>query len=294
VRLQTVRFFAIEELSTEEAAFRSGQLHVTSSVSPESLVAYRRNGSPLLRLAPFSAVYYYNFNTLVPPFNDVRVRRALAMALDREILVKDVTKGLETPAYTFTRDGMGGFVCSTRIPYDVAEARRLLAEAGYPGGKGFPVVNLLYNTSENHRAIAEAAQQIWRKTLNIDVELYNQEWKVYLDNMHLKNYQMCRAGLIIDPYDPAIYLRVFRTGFGYNDTGWSNPEYDRLLQEADASVDNARRFELFQRAEAILLREMPILPVYFYTRHYLMVPEVRDWPDNLIDRLPLGQAFLQD
>jgi oligopeptide transport system substrate-binding protein len=294
VRIRAVRFFPIELQATEEAAFRSGELHKTESIPIDRIGVYRAENSPFLRLADQSAIYYYSINILKPPFNDARVRRALAMALDRERLVKDVTRGGETPAYTFIRDGLDGYASGARITHDIDGARQLLAEAGYPGGRGFPSVTLLFNSSEGHRMIAEAIQQIWRKALNVDIELFNQDWKVYLDNMHLKNYQICRSGLIIDPYDPYQYLRAYKSDSGFNDTGWSNPEYDGLIEKGIAEPDRDRRFALYREAEAILLRDMPIIPIYFYTHHYLIRPEVRNWPDNLIDNLPLGQAWLQD
>jgi oligopeptide transport system substrate-binding protein len=294
VRLGAVRFYAIEELAAEEASFRSGQLHKTESIPAERVAVYRSEKSPLLRIAPLSGVYYYSFNTRRPPFDDVRVRRALAMALDRESIVRDVTRGGQMPAYSLVPGGLDGYTTGPRIPRDADGARQLLAEAGFPGGRGFPQVTLLYNTSEGHRAVAEAIQQIWRKSLKIDIDLYNQEWKVYLDNMHMKNYQICRAGLVIDPYDPYQYLRAFEANSGFNDTGWSNPDYDRILEKAIALPDRASRFALYRQAEEILLRDMPILPIFFYTRQYLIRQDVRDWTDNLLENFPLGQAWLQE
>jgi oligopeptide transport system substrate-binding protein len=294
VKLGAVRFFPIEEPHAEEAAFRSGQLHVTETIPTDRLDVYRAERSPLLRMAPFSGVYFYAFNVLRPPFDDVRVRRALAMALNRGRLVRDVTRAGETPAYSFTPDGLDGFTSATRIAEDAAGARELMAAAGYPGGRGFPKVSLLYNTSDSHRAIAEAIQQMWRSSLNVEVDLYNQEWKVYLDNLHIGNYQVGREGLIIDPFDPYQYLRNFETGYGYNYTGWSNPDFDRLLEGAWVLRGREERFAQYQKAEAILLRDVPIIPIYFYTQHYLIRPEVRDWPSNLVDLYPLGQAFLQN
>jgi len=294
VKLNAVRFFPIEEAAAEEASFRSGQLHKTETVPTGRIGVYQNEKSPLLRIVPISAIYYYSINTLRPPFDDVRVRRALAMALDRERIVKDVTRAGQAPAYTLIPDGLDGYRGTARIPRDADGARQLLAEAGFPGGRGFPAVTLLYNTSEGHRAIAEAIQQIWRKSLKVDIDLYNQEWKVYLDNMHMKNYQICRAALVIDPYDPYQYLRSFETNSGYNDTGWSNPEYDRLLEQAIVLPDKGRRIALYRRAEEILMREMPIIPIYFYTHAYLVRPEVRGWTDNMLMNLPLGQAWLQE
>lgn len=292
VRLNGVKFFPIEDANVEEGAFRSGQLHKTEQVPLAKIAVYRRDHPELLRIAPYSAVYYYSFNVNRAPFTDVR--RALAMAIDRVSLVRDVTRGGELPAYNFTPAGIGGYVCATHIRYDPAAARALLAEAGYPGGRGFPKVALLYNTSENHRLIAEAIQQQWRENLHIDITLTNEEWKVYLDSTHMQNYQVCRAGLVVDPYDPYLYLRTFIKGSGFNNTGWSSPEYDRLFQEAAQSTDQARRLALDQQMEALLLRDMPIIPIYFYTNHYLLRTDVKDWSDNLLGRFPLSQAWLEN
>lgn len=294
VKLNGIKFIPIEEPNAEEAAFRTGELHKTETIPIDRISEYRRVHSELLRLAPYSGVYFYSINVNRPPFNDVRVRQALALAVDREALVRDVTRAGEKPAFNFTPDGVGGYVCQTHIKYDPAAARRLLAAAGYPDGRGFPKVTLLYNTMESHRTIAEALQQIWKRTLNIDVGLYNQEWKVYLDSMHLQNYQICRAGLIIDPSDPSLFLRTFATGYGFNDTGWSNPEYDRLLAEAARMRDNHARFAAYQKMEAILLHDMPIIPLYFYNQHYLLQTNVQDWSDNLMEVFPVTMAWMRD
>lgn len=154
-------------------------------------------------------------------------------------------------------------------------------------------ITLLYNTADNHRAIAEALQQTWKVELGINVRLENQEWKVYLDTMHTQNYQLCRAGLIVEPYDPSQFLRVFMTTDGFNRTGWSNPEYDRLYGEIMQTVDQPRRLALLQRMEAILMDEMPILPVYFVANQYLMDPRIRGWADNLLALGPYERAWIE-
>lgn len=294
VKLNGVKFIPIEDPDVEEAAFRTGELHKTETIPVIKIPEYRREHPRLLHIAPYSAVYYYSINVNRAPFTDVRVRQALAMAINREELVRDVTRAGEKPALNFVPDGVNGYVCHTHIKYDPAEARRLLAEAGYPGGHGFPKVSLLYNTMQTHQVIAEAIQQMWKRVLHINVTLYNQEWKVYLDSMHMHNYQICRSGLTVDPYDPSLFLRTFTKGYGYNDTGWSNPEYDRLLAEAARLPDKSARFALYQKAEAILLHDMPIIPIYFYTQHYLLQSNVEDWSDNLTGFLPLDQAWLRD
>ncbi len=293
VKLNGIRFIPIESQPTEEAAFRSGQLHKTERVPLTKIAVYRREAPEKLHITPYSGVYYFNFNVKQAPFDDVRVRRALAMAVDRESLVRNVTLAGEIPAYHFTPEGLGGYVSHARTRLDYDEARRLLAEAGYPGGKGLAPITLLYNTAENHRAIAESLQQVWKRELGIELKLENQEWKVYLSNMQHGFYQICRAGLIMEPYDPSQFLRVFTKDSGFNRTGWSDPEYDRLYDEVMHTNDQARRIELMQQMEKILTDAMPILPIYYYTNQYLMDPRVHGWADNLLALGPFEQVWLQ-
>lgn len=293
VKLNGIRFIPIENQPAEEAAFRSGQLHKTERVPLSKIAVYRREAPEKLHIVPFSGVYYYNFNVTQPPFDDVRVRRALAMAVDRESLVRNVTLAGETPAYHFTPEGLEGYVSKARIKFNYDEARRLLAEAGYPGGKGLAPITLLYNTAENHRAIAESLQQSWKRELGIELKLENQEWKVYLDNMQHGHYQLCRAGLIMEPYDPSQFMRVFTKDSGFNRTNWSDPEYDRLYEEVMHTNDQAKRIELMQRMEEILTDAMPILPIYYYTNQYLMDPRVKGWENNLLALGPFEQVWLE-
>lgn len=215
------------------------------------------------------------------------------MAVDRVSIVNNITRAGETPAYHFTIEGIDGYVSRARTRLDFDEARRLLAEAGYPGGRGLPPITLLYNTAENHRSIAEAVQQTWKRELGLDIRLENQEWRVYLDNMQQKNFQICRAGVIMEPYDPSQFLTVFTSDSGFNRTGWSDPEYDRLYEEVMHTADREKRLELMQRMEKILTDAMPILPVYYYTNQYLMLPNVRGWADNLLALMPYEQMWLE-
>jgi oligopeptide transport system substrate-binding protein len=293
VRLNGVRFLPIEDFTGEEAAFRAGQLHKTHRVPLAKIATYRREAPEKLHIHPYSGVYYFNFNVNRAPFNDVRVRRALAMAVDRESLVKNVTRADETPAYHFTPEGISGYVSEARTRMDFAEARRLLAEAGYPGGKGLAPITLIYNTAENHRLIAETIQQTWKRELGVDLRLENQEWKVFLDNSQQGNYQMCRMGLIMEPYEASLFLRAFTEGSGFNRTGWSDPEYDRLYQELMRTPDTSSRLQLMQRMEKILTDAMPILPIYYYTNQYLMDPGVKGWAENLLALVPYEQMWLQ-
>ena len=293
VRLKEIHFLPIDSDDAEERAFRSGQLHITYTVPLTKIDVYKKEHPELIRIAPYLGTYFYDINVTKPPLNDVRVRRALSLALDRESIVKNVTRGGQLPAFTFTPPGIGGYTCRTRLHESVAEARRLLAEAGYPNGKNFPTVELLYNTLEAHRAIAEAIQQMWKRNLGIGVRLVNEEWKVYLDSQRTLNYQISRAGWIGDYNDPNTFLDMLVTGGGNNRTGWSNPEYDRLIEEAARTIDPQQRLEVFQKAEAILLQDLPVIPIYIYTRVFLIRPEVKGWHPNILDHHPYKYVYLE-
>ncbi len=293
VKLNGVRFIPIESFTSEEAAFRAGQLHKTERVPLTKIAVYQAEEPEKIHIHPFSGVYYFNFNVKRAPFTDKRVRQALAMAVDRESIIRNITKGGEIPAYHFTPEGIDGYVSRARTKTNFDEARRLLAEAGYPGGKGLEPIRLLYNTAENHRMIAEALQQTWRNELGIELVLENQEWKVYLDTVDNGDYVMSRQGLIMEPYDPSQFLKVFTSDGGFNRTGWGNDEYDRLYKEVIKTVDRDARLELMQRMEAILTDEMPILPVYYYTNQYLMDPSVKGWTNNLLALGPFERVWLQ-
>ena len=294
LRINEVRYYPIEDANVEEDAFRAGLLHKTSSgnLPVAKLDTYQREKSSLLHIDPYLGSYYYMLNTTKPPLDDVRVRRALSMSIDRASLVKNVTRGGQPPAFNYTPPGTSDYVCRTLIPYDPAGARKLLAEAGHPGGAGLPPMDLLINTSELHRELAEAVQAMWKKELGVDVRLNNQEWKVYLASRAMMDYTICRAGWI-GSLDPSFFLENFLSGGANNLTGFASPEYDRLVQQAQVTLDPAARNECFQKAEAILLEQSPIVPIYFYTNIYLLKPSVRGWHSNPVDYHPLEELWLQ-
>jgi oligopeptide transport system substrate-binding protein len=215
------------------------------------------------------------------------------MAIDRESVVKSILKGGQMPAFNLVPPGTAGYTCRAQLHENLAEAKRLLAEAGYPDGKGLPPIEILYNTLESHRTIAEAIQQMWKTKLGVDARLVNQEWKVYLDSQRSLNYQVCRAAWTGDYVDPNSFLDMWLTGGGNNETGWSNPEYDRLIAQAAATDDPKQRLEVFQKAEAILVDEMPEIPIYFYTRLFLKRPEVKGWYSTLLDNHPYKYVYLE-
>jgi oligopeptide transport system substrate-binding protein len=293
VTLQEIHFHPIGDHNIEERSFRAGQLHVTSTVPLDRIQHYRDTAPQTLRLDPYLGCYYYLFNVTRPPLDKPGVRRALAMAIDREAIVNYVTKGGEAPAHHFTPPDTAGYSAVAHIPDQLDEARRLLADAGFPGGKGFPKLSLLYNTSDAHSRIAQAIQQMWKERLGIEIELANMEWKVYLAQTLDKQYDIARAGWIGDYVDPNTFLDLWVSGGGNNRTGWSSAEYDDLIAKASKTMNPEERHKSFQQAEAILMKECPIMPIYFYKSKSLMQPSVRGWHPTLLDHHPYKHIRLE-
>ena len=283
VRLNAIHYVVTEDIDAEEHDFRAHLLHVTTEVPQIKIDPYKREYPQLIQITPYLGIYFYRLAVNNPALKDKRVRQALAMAIDRQAIVKDVTRGGQQPAHCFTPPDTAGYTCASGIPSDVPAAQKLLAEAGYPDGKGLPPVSILINTNQNHRAIAEAVQQMWRQNLHIDAQIRNEEWKVYLDSMVNLDYCAARSGWIGDYPDPYSFLGIMTTGNGNNNTGFANPEYDRLMHASSAAASTGARFALLQKAEAILLDEAPVLPIYFYTRVYLKQPSVKGWYANILD-----------
>lgn len=291
VRLQEVHFHPIQDVVTEERMYRAGQLHITDELPLEKIAVYAKRNAPEYRQHPYFGTYFYRFNTTVKPFNDVRVRKAFSYAIDRQKIVDRVTKGGQLPAFNLTPPDTLGYTAKAKGIFDIEKARELLAEAGYPNGEGFPEVEIMFNTSEDHRKNSVAIQQMWKTALNIDVTLQNQDWKVFLSDERLLNYQISRGGWIGDYIDPNTFLDVFLSNNGNNRTGWANSEYDALLAKAANTKDQAERFEYFQQAEAIFVDEMPIMPVFTFTRSYLVHPSLQGWHDNILKYHPYKYAY---
>jgi oligopeptide transport system substrate-binding protein len=298
VKLNEIHFYPIQSRDTEDRAFRSGQLHVTYEVHRPKMDSYKKDMADMLRMDPYLGNYFYRVNVTHPILKDKRIRKALSMSIDRETIVKNVTKANETAAYYYTHPdahlpGFPKYEPRARVTYDIEGAKKLLAEAGYPDGKGLPPIEIHFNTDEKHKAIAEAIQQMWKKNLGIEATLVNQEWKVYLDVQDQLAYQVSRAGWIGDYEDPNTFLEMWMTGDGNNDTGWSNAEYDKLIEQARVTVDVNARLELFQKAEAMLLDETVVIPIFFYTKPHLVRPSVKNWLPNILDHHPYKYVYLQ-
>jgi oligopeptide transport system substrate-binding protein len=281
-RLNGIRFYPISDVDAEERAFRNGILHMTSTLTLARVPFYRNTHSPFLRIMPVYGAYFYTFNTRKPPLNDPRVRLALCISVDRQAIVDKVTRGGQIPAYSLTPPS-AQYTPRAQIHEDVAEAQRLLAAAGYPGGKGFPPLELLYNTSESHRAVAEVLQHEWKENLGITVSVANVAAPEWLERRRVADFQIIRAGWYGDYLDPSTFLELFASDDEMEQSGYSNPTYDAALEAANQEIDSAKRMEDFQKAESVLMADVPFMPLYFYTHLFLIRPEVRGYENNLLD-----------
>lgn len=283
VKLDEIQFYPVSgNLQTAERMFRANEVDTIETLVITKIPAYKRDNPSVLRLEPFVGTYFYRINTTRPPLNDPRVRLALAMAVDKKSICDEVLFGAFVPAVALTPPGIAGYTAEARIPYDLEKAKQLLAEAGFPDGKGMRPIEILYNESEDHQLVAEAIQDMWKKGLGIQVTTNKQEWKVYLNSMTALNYDVVRAGWIADFLDPMNYCECFTTGNGNNRTGWSNAKYDELEKKARHALDPKERFGYMQEAEKILLGEAPIIPIYTYRQRYLVSPELHGCDGNLL------------
>lgn len=298
VWLNGVRFLPIDNRNVEERAFRAGQMHISYAMPLNKIEPYMESGSNLLRISPYLGTYYYAVNTQRAPWDDPKIRRALALAIDREMIAKHILKAGQIPAGNFTPPSTAGYTSRSSLPLgdyaaNVAEAKRLLAEAGYPNAKGLPRLELLYNTSENHKILAEAIQRMWAEQLGVQADLINQDWKVYLISRKEGKFDVCRAGWIGDYADPSTFLDLLASWSGNNASKWKNDQYDALIRQAARTTDPADRLEIFQQAEAILVEEMPVIPIYFYVSAYLVDPSVKGWYSNILDQHPYQAIRLE-
>ncbi|MFH0920793.1 MAG: peptide ABC transporter substrate-binding protein [Fibrobacterota bacterium] len=246
-----------------------------------NLIAEEILKRPDKMVAPYLGTYFYRFNVTKKPFDDNRVRRAIDLAVNRADIVRYVTKNGEIPAGTLVPPGMPGYPGIPPVLYNPDSAKKLLAEAGFPGGKGFPSSELLYNTSENHKKIAEAIANMLKQTLGITLVPINMEWKVLLSKMDALDYTIVRGSWIGDYTDPNTFLDMFVTNGGNNRTGWSHPGYDSLIARAGRTLAPAERMPLLAAAEKILVEEGPIINIYYYVTKYLVKPGLRGLYPNL-------------
>ena len=296
VRLQEVRFYPVEDENAEERAFRAGQLHVTYRQPQSKVATYEREHPAELQIAPDLRLAYLTFNVTRPPFTDPRVRRALSLAINRGQLVKATLGKLGQPAESFVIPGTGGysFTPPKEAGFDPAEARRLLAEAGFPGGVGLPPVEFTLNGNAGVTLLlASALQAMWVQNLGVHVSVLPCEFKVYLSICREKQFTLLLDGWgygLDDPRDP---LELATTSDPNNDSAWSNRDYDAAFARSDAALLPAERNAAFDAMNAILAREMPYAPLYAANQGFLLRSSVRGWRSNRLRAIDWRQLWLE-
>ncbi len=287
VRLEVVDALAMKSETTGLNMYLNGQIDWAAYLPASTIPVLKgKDFEDQFYSAPMLTTYFYRFNVTRPEVSDKRVRQALNLAVDKQAICERVTKAGEVPATTYVPPGLAGYTSPAGGQYNVEKAKALLADAGYPGGRGLAPIEILYNDLDVHKTIAETIQQMWRN-IGVTAELRGLEWGVYLDSTHNLDYDVARAGWIADYNDPNTFLDMFMSGNANNQTGWANPRYDELLRLAAAEGDPPKRMALLQEAETLLLDEQPILPIYFYVSKNLVHTHVKGFFNNVQDEHPL-------
>ena len=299
---QKITFKLMDDNNAQLNGFNTGELDFIETVPVDEVAGLLASGE--MKVVDYLGTYYVCYQTQKAPFDDWRVRKAFTLAVDRNYIVTEITQtgqveaGAYVPAGVYDAAGVegddfrtvgGDYYDPTTDAYEAncEEARALLAEAGYPNGEGFPVVEYLYNTEDNHKAIAEALQNMWQTELGVTVTLTNQEWGTFLQTRKDGDYSIARNGWIADYNDPMTFLDMWLTGGGNNDAQYSNPDYDAKIQEAKATSDVATRMQLMHEAEDILLeQDWVVNPLYFYTQSYMLADGIEG-----MYYCPLGYFF---
>ena len=285
VKLNGIRFMPIINYYTENRMFFNGQLHVTYKIGPE-LIEYAKKKYPKnFRSELYLGTYFIRTNVTREPFTDPRVRLAFSLSMDQNAIIKNVTRGGEKPA-TGLIPPFEGYPSAEMVEFDPEKARELLAEAGYPEGKGLPDIEYLTVDSDTSKAVGEALQAGWAKHIGATVKIKQMEWTSYITNMFDKNYDLAAGGWIGDYMDPLTFLDMWMKDAGNNRTGWYSEEYEKILAEASAASVPQERYRLLSKAEKLFLSERPILPLYYYSRNYLLHESVVNWHPLLLDHHP--------
>lgn len=286
VKIPRVVIHHSESLEADLRRYEMGQTHfLKAGITPDKMEIFLREKRPDLFVDPFLAVYYYAFRMDKPPFDNKGVRRAVNLAIDKERMVKDITRGMQVPATglvpAFFRDSMG-YPAPEGDEFDPEEAKRTLAAAGFPNGVGLPPVTIVYNTYESHRLIAEFVQRSLKDNLGIQVSIENMEWKSLLKKLRAGDFQVARFGWIGLP-DPYPFLKILRQDSENNTPKFASDAYDKLLDDSLAEPDQGKRLAILAKAEALMQEETPLAPLYYYTRPYLKKPVLRGFLPELND-----------
>jgi oligopeptide transport system substrate-binding protein len=289
-KLDAVKYAQIGDENAELRAYRAGELHCTAVVPRGQFDWIRENLAAELRVAPQLSTYYFGFNLRKPLFQDARVRRALSMVIDRKLLASSVLRVGELPAYGWVPPGTIDYQSQSfdyaTLPMEtrIAEARRLLADAGHSAAKplGF---ELRYNNGEVHTKLAVAVSSMWKEALGAQVRLAGVEFKSLMQDVDNGDVDVFRLAWVGDYNDPYTFLQYLKSDFGINLPRYRNPAYDQLLNEASQQVDPAQRRARLEAAERLALADHPLMPLYFYVNKHLVKPQVRGWYDNVMNVL---------
>jgi oligopeptide transport system substrate-binding protein len=290
LKIDTAIYYPQEDRTAVQKRFRAGEIDWASDFSSDQFEWLKANLAEETRVAPYLGIYYYPMNMRKPPFDDKRVRQALSMAIDREVITDKVLKTGEVPAYSFVPPGAGGYGNPSMVTWmDMPQAERiekakaLLAEAGYGPGKPLKFT-LSYNTSENHKRIAVAIASMWKENLGVEAELFNSEVKVHYQSLNNADFAIARAGWIADYNDAQNFLYLLEKRTGPNNySGFADPTFDKLMMEAGVTGDMDARSSLMAKAEAIAMEEQPIIPIYYYVSKNLVSNKLTGWEANAKD-----------
>jgi oligopeptide transport system substrate-binding protein len=288
--VEQVYYHPTEDVDGELKRFAAGALDVTNAIPLVQAETIRARYGAALHVVPYFGSYFYGFNLSMPPFGDAPLlRRALAMAVDREVIIGKVMHGLARPSVSYVPPGLWNYTPQQPDWADwprarrIAEAQRLLASVGF--SREHPLtVELRFNTQDDHKRIAVVIAAMWKQWLGIETRLVNEEFKVFLRNRQQHRVtQVFRSAWIADYDDATSFLDLLRTGAGRNDSAYSSPQYDALMAAADDSADPAVRRALLEQAERLVLADLPVLPIYTYVSKHLVSPRVAGWGDNPYD-----------
>ncbi|KGP90722.1 ABC transporter substrate-binding protein [Pontibacillus chungwhensis BH030062] len=283
VKLDRIEFAMINDFNTELNSFKQGEFDWAGSpfgsLPTEAIPSLKEDGS--LNVEPIAGTYWYKFHTEKEPFNNVNIRKAFAYSIDRQGIVENITKAGQVPAMaavppTMFSDNEEGYFDAVNIEKAKEHLQKGIEELGYDSVEDMPAVTLSFNTSESHAKIAQAIQDMWKENLGVDVELSNSEWAVYIDQLHQGDYQIGRMGWLGDFNDPINFLELYKEKGGNNDTRWHSEEFASLLEESQTETDSEKRTEMLKEAEGILMDEMPIAPIYFYTNAWVQDENLKD------------------
>lgn len=288
VKIPTVVALALNDQSATLNLYRTKQIDWTGENTFSSSMVPSLRSDPEFKMDNAYGTYTIIFNTEHKPFKDVRVRKALSLAIHRAEITDKIMRGGQIPTYRLVPEGIRNYKPDlvARPPFDkqIEMARELLAEAGYPGGKGFPKVTYVYNTDESHHRIAQAIQQMWKKNLGIEIQLQSMEWKVFLKAQEARQFDISRQTWVGDIPDPISILEIFGSKSSLNYTGWGNRRFDQLLGQAGGIKDQKKRHGILAQAENLVLDEMPFIPIYHYVWFSMLRPNVEGYKPNIMGR----------